>query len=146
MLAVRAAATTLPPSPPWACGVTMPPSRVMMGAAMSTPKRPPPPSPSAPERQGEAEVLERTRTDKPRLFKVIFHNDDYTTQEFVIQVLKEFFFKSDAEATHIMLTVHKKGAGVAGVYPRDVAETKANLVMGVAREHGMPLLLTTEPE
>jgi ATP-dependent Clp protease adapter protein ClpS len=62
-------------------------------------------------------------------FKVLFHNDDYTTMEFVILVLMKFFHKSEAEATHIMLSVHHKGSGVAGVYPRDVAETKVDQTM-----------------
>ena len=82
----------------------------------------------------------------PRRYKVIFHNDDYTTQEFVIYVLERFFHKSETEARHIMLTVHHKGAAVAGVYTKDVAETKAQQVMDAARENSMPLLLTTEPE
>ena len=77
---------------------------------------------------------------------MIFHNDDYTTQEFVVYVLQRFFHKSETEARHIMLTVHHKGAAVAGVYTKDVAETKAQQVMVAARENGMPLLLTTEPE
>jgi ATP-dependent Clp protease adaptor protein ClpS len=64
----------------------------------------------------------------------------------VVEVLMRFFHKNETEAKHIMLTVHFKGAAVAGVYTRDVAETKAQQVMDVAREHGMPLLLTTEPE
>ncbi len=63
-----------------------------------------------------------------------------------MDVLKRFFHKTDTEALHIMLTVHKTGAAVAGVYTRDVAETKATQVMAHARENGMPLLLTTEPE
>lgn len=82
----------------------------------------------------------------PRRYKVIFHNDDYTTQEFVIHVLERFFHKTETEARHIMLTVHHKGAASAGVYTKDVAETKAQQVMDAARENGMPLLLTTEPE
>lgn len=82
----------------------------------------------------------------PRRYKVIFHNDDYTTMEFVIEVLKRFFHKTDTEAVHIMLTVHKTGAAVVTVTTRDVAETKAAEVMDYARENGMPLLVTTEPE
>ncbi len=82
----------------------------------------------------------------PRRYKVIFHNDDYTTQEFVIFVLERFFFKSPTEALHVMLTVHHKGSAVAGVYTKDVAETKVEQVMEAARDNGMPLLLTTEPE
>jgi ATP-dependent Clp protease adaptor protein ClpS len=110
---------------------------------MSTPKKPP----STDPRHGEeTDVIDRPKSHTPRLYKVIFHNDDYTTQEFVVLVLQVFFHKSETEAMHIMLTVHKKGIGVAGVYTRDVAETKVQQVTDFAREHGMPLLLTTEPE
>jgi ATP-dependent Clp protease adaptor protein ClpS len=108
----------------------------------------PPSEPGKPD-LGESEdvdVEDKPISTTPRRFKVIFHNDDYTTQEFVIYALIRFFHKSEAEARHIMLTVHHKGAAVAGVYTKDVAETKAQQVMDVARENGMPLLLTTEPE
>lgn len=92
------------------------------------------------------DVEDKPISQTPRRFKVIFHNDDYTTQEFVVYVLMRFFNKTETEAQHVMLTVHHKGAAVAGVYTKDVAETKAQQVMDVARENGMPLLLTTEPE
>jgi len=94
----------------------------------------------------EVDVEERKKTATPKRFKVIFHNDDYTTMEYVIEVLRRFFHKNETEALHIMLTVHKKGKGVAGVYSRDVAETKVTEVMLDARERGHPLLVTTEPE
>ncbi|RMG10971.1 MAG: ATP-dependent Clp protease adapter ClpS [Deltaproteobacteria bacterium] len=96
--------------------------------------------------EGEGEtVLERApKTKKPKKYKVIFHNDDYTTMEFVVHVLMKFFHKSRSEATFIMLTVHQKGAGVAGVYPRDQAETKVEQVTRYAREHGHPLMLSME--
>jgi ATP-dependent Clp protease adaptor protein ClpS len=94
----------------------------------------------------DIEVEERRKTATPKRHKVIFHNDDYTTMEYVIEVLRRFFHKSETEALHIMLTVHKKGKAIAGVYPRDVAETKVVDVMRDARERGHPLLLTTEPE
>lgn len=106
-----------------------------------------PKDPSFEGDEGEDVDLEdQPVTATPRRYKVIFHNDDYTTMEFVIDVLKRFFHKTDTEAVHIMLTVHKTGAAVAGVYSRDVAETKAAEVMEYARDEGMPLLLTTEPE
>ena len=110
---------------------------------MSTPKKPPA---TAPRHSEEVDVIERPKSETPRLYKVIFHNDDFTTQEFVVLVLLTFFHKSETEATFIMLTVHRKGSGVAGVYTRDVAETKVQQVTDFAREHGMPLLLTAEPE
>jgi ATP-dependent Clp protease adaptor protein ClpS len=94
----------------------------------------------------DVELEDKPISATPRRYKVIFHNDDYTTMEFVVEVLKRFFHKTDTEAVHIMLTVHKSGAAVAGVYTRDVAETKKAQVMDYARENGMPLLLTTEPE
>src|SRR5262249_6405887 len=92
------------------------------------------------------DVKTRPVTQVPRRYKVIFHNDDYTTMEFVVLVLMRFFRKTETEATYLMLKVHKTGSAVAGHYPRDVAETKVNEVHQFAREQGMPLLLTTEPE
>lgn len=98
----------------------------------------------APDEGEDVDLVEKTTS--PRRYRVIFHNDDFTTQEFVVYVLERFFRKTETEARHIMLTVHHKGAAVAGVYTKDVAETKAQQVMDLAREHGHPLLLTTEPE
>jgi ATP-dependent Clp protease adaptor protein ClpS len=128
--------------------MTVATSRPMMGKlGMSTPKKPPAGPPAEnPGGREETDVIDRPKSHTPRLYKVIFHNDDYTTQEFVVHVLMAYFHKSQTEATHVMLTVHKKGSGVAGVYTRDIAETKVQQVMDLAREYGMPLLLTTEPE
>jgi ATP-dependent Clp protease adaptor protein ClpS len=98
------------------------------------------------EREGSVDTRERPAVQKARRFKVLFHNDDYTTMEFVVLVLVRFFRKTETEATQIMLSVHHKGYGVAGIYPRDVAETKVSQVGDFAREHGMPLLVTCEPE
>jgi ATP-dependent Clp protease adaptor protein ClpS len=94
----------------------------------------------------ESETATDRKLERPPLYEVLLHNDDYTTQEFVVYVLERFFHKTETEARHIMLTVHHKGAAVAGVYTKDIAETKAQQVMDAARENGMPLLLTTEPE
>jgi ATP-dependent Clp protease adaptor protein ClpS len=77
---------------------------------------------------------------------VVFHNDDYTTMEFVVHVLMKFFSKTETESTHIMLNVHHKGFGVVDVFPRDIAETKATQVTEYARAHGHPLRVTAEPE
>jgi ATP-dependent Clp protease adaptor protein ClpS len=85
-------------------------------------------------------------TKRPPLFKVLLHNDDYTTQEFVDWVLVTVF-RHDAESAHrIMLNVHMHGVGVAGIYPYEVAETKAQKTMALAREAEYPLLATIEPE
>ena len=109
------------------------------------PKDPKDPT-TEPHEGDDVELEDKPISATPRRYKVLFHNDDYTTMEFVVEVLKRFFHKTDTEAVHIMLTVHKSGAAVAGVYTRDVAETKSTQVMDYARENGMPLLLTTEPE
>jgi ATP-dependent Clp protease adaptor protein ClpS len=98
------------------------------------------------DREGELVTERKRKVEKPRRFKVLFHNDDYTTMEFVVLVLMRFFHKSETEATHIMLSVHHKGHGVAGLYTKDVAETKVAEVMDFAKESGMPLKLTAEPE
>jgi ATP-dependent Clp protease adaptor protein ClpS len=88
----------------------------------------------------------KTRVEKPRMYKVLFHNDDYTTMEFVVEVLTVVFRRTRVEATRIMLSIHRSGKGVAGVYTREIAETKAQLAMDRARDRGYPLLVTTEPE
>src|SRR3954463_6028159 len=89
--------------------------------------------------KGELSTLEKPKVTRPPLYEVLLHNDDYTTQEFVVYVLQKFFHH-DAEAAHmIMLHVHTKGIGVAGVFPRDLAETKVHLVTEFSRENEMPL-------
>jgi ATP-dependent Clp protease adaptor protein ClpS len=100
------------------------------------------------ERYTGGEVLERTRqeTKKPELFKVILLNDDYTTMDFVIEVLETVFNKGPAEAYRIMMAVHTQGQGLAGVYPFEVAETKVGTVVELARGSGFPLRATMEPE
>jgi ATP-dependent Clp protease adaptor protein ClpS len=97
-----------------------------------------------------AVVVPRTKSEKetkrPQLYRVLFHNDDYTTQEFVEWVLIGVF-NHEAEAAHrIMLHVHMHGVGVAGIYPFEIAETKAQKTMALAREAEFPLLVTVEPE
>jgi len=93
---------------------------------------------------GTAPEVKRRPRRAPR-YQVVMHNDDYTTMEFVVAMLMKHFHKPPAEALHVMLLVHHKGAGIAGVYTRDVAETKAAEVVDEARQAGMPLLLTVEP-
>jgi ATP-dependent Clp protease adaptor protein ClpS len=99
-----------------------------------------------PERDEGTLVEERPRTQQPPLYKVLLHNDDFTTMQFVVDVLVRHFHKSETEATRIMLEVHMRGAGVAGVYPRDQAETKIAQVTADAEGQGFPLLVTMEPE
>ncbi|HVS15459.1 MAG TPA: ATP-dependent Clp protease adaptor ClpS [Thermoanaerobaculia bacterium] len=88
----------------------------------------------------------RVRTRSPRMFRVILHNDDYTTMEFVVAILESCFQRTRADAVRIMLQVHHRGAGVAGIYPREVAETKVAEVTEAAARAGMPLLATAEPD
>ena len=96
--------------------------------------------------EGDVTTERKNKLEKVRRYKVLLHNDDYTTMEFVVLILMKFFYKTETEATHIMLSVHHKGHGVAGVYTKDVAETKVAQVLDYAKEHGMPLRLTAEPE
>jgi ATP-dependent Clp protease adaptor protein ClpS len=98
------------------------------------------------ERERGLAVAERRKTRRPHRHRVLLHNDDYTSMDFVVEVLRSHFAKPPAEATQIMLEVHYKGVGVAGVYPKEIAETKVAEVTADARAHGMPLLLTSEPE
>ena len=100
------------------------------------------------QKKTEGEVLEKTRpkTDKPKLYKVVLHNDDYTTMEFVVHILETIFNKSPAEAHRVMMHVHTQGAGIAGVYSHEVAETKVALVHDEAKAEGHPLRCSMEPE
>ena len=84
--------------------------------------------------------------DEPPLYKVMLLNDDYTTMEFVVEVLVYVFQKSLEEATQIMLNVHRSGVGVCGIYPYEIAETKVNTVENLARENGFPLKCIMERE
>jgi ATP-dependent Clp protease adaptor protein ClpS len=88
----------------------------------------------------------RTRTKKPAMYKVLMLNDDYTPMEFVVHVLERFFGKSRAEATTIMMHVHRRGVGVCGVFTYEVAETKVNQVTEFARRNQHPLRCTLEKE
>ncbi len=81
---------------------------------------------------------------EPIQYKILMHNDDYTTMDFVVQVLETVFNKSPSEAVQIMLTVHKKGIGVCGIYTAEVAETKVATVHSMARQHGFPLKCSME--
>ncbi len=97
------------------------------------------------ESDSEIAIAEKTKLQSPPKWVVLLHNDDYTTMEFVIEILSKFFQKNLDEATRIMLEVHVQGKGVAGIYSRDIAETKAQQVIEYARANGHPLLATAEP-
>ncbi len=95
---------------------------------------------------GQVLTRKRAKLREPGMWKVLLHNDDYTTQEFVVFLLKSLFRKPEPEATAIMLAVHRAGVGVAGVYTKDVAETRAERGRQLAEREGFPLLLTVEAE
>lgn len=94
---------------------------------------------------GVATIL-KPKVTRPSMYKVILLNDDYTTMDFVIHVLKSCFNKSEAEAHKIMLSVHQTGKGVCGIYPYGVAETKISQVQDLAQQNEMPLRCTMEKE
>ena len=100
--------------------------------------------PLLPETIEESDVSTEYDIREPALYKVLLHNDDYTTMEFVVYVLMQVFHKSVEEATRIMLNVHEKGIGVCGLYPYEIAETKVETVTRMARENGHPLKCTME--
>ena len=95
-------------------------------------------------------TVTKTRTErklqKPKLYKVLLHNDDYTTMEFVVFILMSIFHRSETDAVQIMLHVHKNGLGVAGVYTHQVAETRVRQVEALAREHEFPLRCSIEED
>lgn len=98
--------------------------------------------------QGTPGIRQQTRstTQLPRRYRVIFHNDDVTTMDFVVEVLQNVFRKSAAEATSLMLQVHTGGSAVVGVYSYDIAVTRANKATELARMEGFPLKITVEPQ
>ena len=87
---------------------------------------------------------DETEIKEPSLYKVLLHNDDYTTMDFVIMVLQTVFKKDTSEATRIMLNVHHQGAGVAGIYTKEIGETKITVVHDLARQHQFPLKCSLE--
>ena len=100
----------------------------------------------ASKRQEGVQVQERPKTKKPPLYKVLLHNDDYTTREFVVEILMHVFHHPEQTAIQIMLAVHNNGMGVAGVYTYEVAEVKVRTVESLARQREFPLMLSIEPE
>ena len=94
----------------------------------------------------KTDTSSRSKTDHPPMYKVLLHNDDYTTMEFVVEILLNVFGKSLEKATQIMLNVHNKGKDICGIYPRDIAETKVETVHHLASSKGFPLKSTMEKE
>jgi ATP-dependent Clp protease adaptor protein ClpS len=92
--------------------------------------------------RGEA----KERLDEPPMYRVVFFNDDFTPKAFVVEILVTLFHKGAAEATELMWRVHNGRRGVAGIYPREIAETKVAVVTALARENGFPLKMTLEPD
>jgi len=100
------------------------------------------------DEKGQVQILDKpkSKVDKPSMYKVLLLNDDYTPMDFVIQVLKEYFRKQEMEATQIMLQVHNQGAGLAGVFPFEIAETKVYQVNSHARKSKHPLKCILEQD
>lgn len=103
-------------------------------------------TPPAPGTGTTTKSRAKTKLQPPSMWKVILHNDDYTTQEFVVFILKAIFRKSEVDAVRIMMDVHRAGKGVAGVYTFEIAETKVAQVKSLAEQHEFPLLCTLEVE
>ena len=99
-----------------------------------------------PQEQSQIRERQKTNVREPRRYQVIIHNDDFTTMEFVVSVLKEVFFLSEENAQALMLQVHHSNKAVVGVYTYDIAVSKAQKATNMARENGFPLRITVEPE
>lgn len=99
-----------------------------------------------PEFEDAVKTEEKQAVKKPPLFKVLLHNDNYTTMDFVVYVLMEVFRHSEISAIRVMLQVHQQGVGIAGVYTYEIAETKVARVTALAREFEFPLMCTMEEE
>ena len=95
---------------------------------------------------GDVLTESKTKLEKPKLYKVLLHNDDFTTMEFVVFVLQYVFNRSDSEAFTIMLKVHNEGVGIAGIYPYEIANMKSEKAMNLAKSREYPLLCTVEEE
>ena len=104
--------------------------------------------PDFPDIEHDSDVLTEieTKLEKPKMYKVVLHNDDFTTMEFVIFILKTVFMRSDADAVIIMLKVHNEGIGIAGVYSFEIANMKAEKALNLSRANEYPLLCTVEEE
>ena len=137
MLPIPVASAAMPPDPPFAATTVAP------AAMADDPRRG-----GTRDGEGQTGVITKTKpkTQKPPLYKVLLLNDDYTPMEFVVAVLERFFGMSHAQAFELMLTVHKKGVAVVGVFSYEIAETKVAQVMDFAQRHQHPLQCTMEKE
>ncbi len=102
--------------------------------------------PDFPDNNTDVLTESKAKLEKPKLFKVLLHNDDFTTMEFVVWVLEYVFMRESAEAVAVMLSVHNEGVGVAGIYPYEIANMKAEKAMNLARAREYPFLCTVEEE
>jgi len=99
-----------------------------------------------PREDGAVLTRERQKTRTPRMYKVVLHNDDYSPMEFVVAILEQVFHLNREDATRVMLEVHQKGVGIAGLYTYEAAETKVQQVITAAEVHEHPLQCTMEPD
>jgi ATP-dependent Clp protease adaptor protein ClpS len=97
------------------------------------------------ENDGETLVKKQEYIKEPRHYTIVLHNDDFTTQEFVVHVLISFLYQPEPKALEIMLKVHKEGKARVGRFIKDIAETKASMITSYSRKNDMPLLVTIEP-
>jgi ATP-dependent Clp protease adaptor protein ClpS len=104
------------------------------------------PGPDLPDTIVKPRTKPRLKIERPKLYKVILINDDFTPREFVVMVLKAEFSMSEDQAQRVMITAHRKGVCVVAVFTKDVAETKATRAMDAAKQLGFPLMFTVEPE
>lgn len=98
------------------------------------------------QQQSDTTTKQRTGSQEPPMYKVLIHNDDYTSMEFVVAVLMQIFDKPQPDATEIMISVHESGIGVAGVYTREISETKVEIVHQLAEQNEFPLRCSMEKE
>lgn len=99
-----------------------------------------------PQEQSNIKERQKTIYKEPRRYKVIIHNDDFTTMDFVVKVLRDIFFMNEQDAETLMMQVHNKGQAVVGIYSYDIAQTKSQKAIKMARENGFPLRLSVKPE
>ena len=99
-----------------------------------------------PQEQSNIKERQKTIYKEPRRYKVIIHNDDFTTMDFVVKVLRDIFFMNEQDAETLMMQVHNTGQAVVGIYSYDIAQTKSQKAIKMARENGFPLRLSVKPE